>query len=323
MKNLPRIFLCLLLLTIGRAYAQETFAPLISENCVAFVHVDFNKVELDDAKNTLQKTGEDLLKELGFDDKSRTATLRDLAIELEKLEAIVRPVFDTITKEIGIREYAVITDLEIVTTGRGTGVLAVPWKNKTPGQLEALVKLLDSTGDPSLSKALFKAGDFLLMPIADGPEVVQEIVQGWIAQGGTKESPILEALQSVAGKEIKFAAAIPDQMRAMIRNFPLPPDMPVEIRNLLTFAAQRVQWASTSASLAPLLGGEVTKDTDIQMTVKMARPTDANMVRNMLESSIDMGVNMWRFSMEQEMSNQEFQIPPLMYTVNVMKLVFS
>jgi len=313
MKTFSRLFLCLLLLTVSKVCAQETFAPLISENCVAFVHVDFNKVELDAIKDSLKKSSEELLKELGFDDKSLASTLRELAVELEKLDAVARPVFNTITKEIGIREYAIIFDAKIIETGQGAGVLAVSWKNKTDKQLEALVKLLDMSGDPSLGRALFKAGDFLLLPIADGPEVVEDIVKGWIAQGGAKDSPIFDALKNVAGKEIKFAAAIPDSVRTTIRNAPLPPDMPAEVRNLLVFAAQRVQWASASASLAPFIGGQVAEDSNVLMTVKMARPTDANMIHGMMESTIDMGINMWRFAMEQDMDNEDFQIPPLVF----------
>jgi len=93
MRTLSPILLCFVLLTttFNRVTAQETFAPLISENCVAFVHVDFSKLELDTVKTALQKTGEDLLKELGFDEESFTATTRELSIELEKLDVIVRP----------------------------------------------------------------------------------------------------------------------------------------------------------------------------------------------------------------------------------------
>ena len=109
MQTVVRVLLCFALLTtLNRATAQETFAPLISENCVAFVHVDLSQVEIDTVKNTLQKTGETFLRELGFDDKSLKATVRELTVELEKFDVLVRPTYETLTKELGIRELAVI-----------------------------------------------------------------------------------------------------------------------------------------------------------------------------------------------------------------------
>jgi hypothetical protein len=125
MKTIVRTLLCFAFLTIGQTFAQETFAPLISENCVAFIHADFSKVELDKIKDTLQKTGEGLLKELGFDDKSFKATARELTIELEKLDVLVRPNFEILTKKLGIREFALIVDMEVLELG-GSPIFVAP-----------------------------------------------------------------------------------------------------------------------------------------------------------------------------------------------------
>ena len=93
MKTLTKIAICFaLLLSINKATAQETFAPLLTENTVLFVHVDFSKIEVDTVKAALQKAGENFLQELGFDDRSKRTTLRDLDVELEKLDAMIRTV---------------------------------------------------------------------------------------------------------------------------------------------------------------------------------------------------------------------------------------
>ena len=88
MKTIPKILLCLVLLTatFHRVHAQETFAPLISENCFLFIHVDLSNIDIDTIKNNLQQFGEEGLRELGFDEESFNATARELAVELEKLD---------------------------------------------------------------------------------------------------------------------------------------------------------------------------------------------------------------------------------------------
>ncbi|MDR0328503.1 MAG: DUF1559 domain-containing protein [Planctomycetaceae bacterium] len=309
MKTIAPALFCFAILTVGQTFAQETFAPLITENCVAFVHVDFSKVELDKVKDTLQQTGETLLKELGFDDKSFKATARELSIELEKLDILVRPTWETITKEIGISEYAVIVDMDIIESEYGPGILAVPWKNKTDKQLETLQNLLDSAIDGAVP--LFKSGDFLILPIVDHhAEMVQEMVEAWKP---AEKSPILDALKSVAGSDIKFAVAIPDSARTILRNAPLPPDVPVEVRNMLLFAAQKIEWASASVSLAEILGTEPPKNADVLLSVKTPKKSDADMLRDMLENAIDLGVNAMQFTMMQEMRHEEFQVPPLAF----------
>ena len=314
MKTFTRILLCFALLTVGKAVAQETFAPLVSENCIAFIHVDFSRVELDTVKGVLQKSGEDFLRKLGFDEKSFKATVQELNVELEKLDMLVRPGFATITKELGIQEFAVIFDMELALLGEGPGILAVPWKNKTEGQLEALKNLLLSAFDePAINRVMFQAGDFLVVPLADNPEKYEQTVRGWLAKGTPKEPPIFEALKSVAGTEIKFAAAIPEQARLMIQNAPIPSEVPVEVRNLLLFAAKKIEWASTSVSLSNFLGTEPPENADVLLTVKTSKRSDAVMLRGMLEQAIEIGISAGRFAMEQESRNSDFQIPPLAF----------
>ena len=305
-----RILLCLVLLTlVSQATAQETFAPLITENSVGFIHIDFRKIEIDAVKETFQKTGEAFLKELGFDEESFTATAHELAIELEKLDELVRPTFDTITKELGIREIAFIIDMEIISTGRGAGVVAIPWKNKTAKQFETLLSLLPS-GDDFFEQAKV-VGDFLILAMGDDPEEIAAIVKTWKPD---PNAPIYETLKSVSGAEIKLVAVLPEQLRAMARTGAgLPPDMPNEVRGFLLFAATRVQWASTALYFQDILGGEPRKNSDVLLTVKTSRRSDAVMLQGMLENLIEFGINAARFGMEQPMRDQDIQIPPLAF----------
>jgi hypothetical protein len=314
MKTIVRSLLCLAILTVGQTFAQETFAPLISENCVAFVHVDFSKVEIDKVKETLQKTGEGFLDVLGFDEKSRKATVRELTVELEKLDMLVRPMFETITKDIGIREYAVIADMEIINTERGLGFLAVPWKNKTDKQFAALQELLEKLPEDTIDMDnIFKAGDFLILAMADSPQAVEAMVKAQLAKGAPEKSPIRDALKSVADAEIKIAVAIPEQVRQIVKTAPIPSDVPLEIRNLLLFAAQKIEWASASASLSPFLGTEPPKNADVFLTIKTPKRSDAIMLNGMLENAIELGINTSQFMMSQQRQDEDFQIPPLAF----------
>jgi hypothetical protein len=310
MKTFAKILLCLALLTVSRAavHAQETFAPLVSENCVAFVHIDFRKVELDTIKNDLQKIGEGFLKDLGFDNKSLTATVKELNVELDKLETLVRPTFDTITKELGIREVALIFDMELLMQNAPL-VIALPWKNKTDKHLETLTALLDAM---DMDNAEFiKKGDLLIVsPPWRGEEMTE-----WTksVKPAPARSPVFEALKSVTDAEIKVAVALPEQVRTLIRNAPFPPDMPDQVKNLFIFAAQKVEWASASLSLANLLGKEGAKNADVLFTVKTPRRSDAITIQGLLEQSIELGVLAARFAAEQQMQGEEFQIPPLAF----------
>ena len=229
MRTLTKILLCLALLTttFNRTHAQETFAPLISENCIAFVHVDFRKVEFDAVKDSIQVLGESLLRALGFDDKSFKATARELTVELEKLDVLVRPTWETITKGLGITEIAMIADFNLLEHDAPV-ILVIPWKNKTDEQLQMLITLLQLKADDFV-----KVGDFLIGDEVRRIEKTAAVVKGWLAKDAPANSAIHEALKSVADAEIKVAIAPPEQLRFILQNAPLPPDMPQEVRNLI------------------------------------------------------------------------------------------
>jgi len=323
MRTLTKLAICLALLTftVNKAHAYETFAPLISENCVAFIHVDFSKIEIDNVKAVLQETGESLLRELGFDQQSFAATARELAIELEKLDIIVRPYWETITKEIGVREIAFIVDLELLATSAPPAVV-IPWKNKTDRQFEALHTLLQVP-----EGNIVKIDGFLILTVSAR---WTEAITDWAKSvtPASADSAIHEALKSVADADIKIVATIPEQLRAMAQSgIGMPPGMPNEVRGLIMFAAQRVQWASASVSFSDTVfsgigGGEPRENSDVFLTIKTNRPTDATMLRNMLEQLIDFGINSAQFAMNSNMREFDVEVTPAM-TFATSPLAFS
>ena len=303
MRVVMKLFLIVFVLSVVRIQAQETFAPLVSENCVLFVHVDFSKVEIDPLKEQLTKTGELLLNELGFDAKSKRATLRELDRELDKLDAMVRPNFEMLTKEIGIRELAVMVDFGYA--GGQQPIIAVPWKDKTDRQLAALKKLMQIE---SPMDDLIRLGDFLAIPTDRGDGLTE-----WFkTMEPAPDSPIFEALKSVAGDEIKAVAAIPPSVRMMLLGEELPGDIPKEIQGLLRFAMTKIEWASASLSTRDLFADGNTEKVRDVLTVKTPSPSDAKQLRAMLENAIEFGMNMMQFQMQNEMRG-DMEVPPLAF----------
>jgi len=309
MRTITKLAICLaLLLSVNKAHAQETFAPLISENCFLFIHVDLSNIDIDTIKNNLQQFGEDGLRELGFDEAAFAATTRELAVELDKLDSLVRPFWEALTKEIGITEFAIIADLGFLE--RGALVLVVPWKDKTDEQFETFYTLL--TLSPDIMQNI---DGFLFLP---ENSLMTEAVADW-AKSITPvpaDSPIHEALKSVAGADIKVAIALPEHLRQMAGPTLEMMGFPNEIRGLIQFASQRVQWASTSLSLPEILGGNGMSD--VLLTLKTPRRTDAVMLRGMMEQAIEFGINTAQFAANMaantQMQHEDFQIPPVVFS---------
>ncbi len=304
MRTVLKLFFVALALLAAKTQAQEAFTPLVSETCVLFVHVDFSKVEIDPLKEQLTKAGETLLGQLGFDAKSKRATLRELDRELDKLDFMVRPNYEMMTKEIGIREIALLIDFRYA--GGQRPIIAVPWKGKTDKQLAMLKQLLGITNPMD---GLIRLGDFLAVPV--GPD--NELRAWFETMESAPDSPIFEALKSVAGREIKAVAAIPPSMQMMLLGEEMPGDVPQEIQGLLRFAMTKIEWASASLSIQDADTG-VVRDV---LTVKTPSPSDAKQLRAMLENAIDYGVNMVQTQMQEQQNRYsgggEMPVPALAF----------
>ena len=313
---------CLLFIAIAllfvteKATAQETFAPLLTENTVLFVHVDFSKVDLDLFKTEAKKLGETLLTTIGFDTRSQRETLRDLEVELEKLDTMFRPTFERITKELGIREIAWICD-ETLTMEHGVQfMLAVPWKGKTDSDFQKLLSALPPDG--LVGNFAFPAGDFLFLQIVSFPVLNDSSFQSsffqWVANAATDtNSPVLQALKNVnQSNEIKAVVRIPKSMRQELQNAPFPSDMPIHVRNLILFAATKIEWIAASVPVSELLTEKQPKDWRA-VTVKMPNEEDAKMLREMMISAIDGGIPALQLQLESQAIHPSEVPPPLAF----------
>ncbi|MCL2709426.1 MAG: hypothetical protein FWE95_00965 [Planctomycetaceae bacterium] len=309
-----------LLLSAERVTAQETFAPLLTKDTVLFVHVDLSKVDVDLLKTEAGKLGETLLTNLGFDDRSKRTTLRDLDVELENLDVMIRPVIELITKELGIKEIAFIVDeslFEHVQNGDidAPYVIAVPWKGKTAADLQTFLSLIPE--ELGIEDTCIPVGDFLIdffaSPWWSDIPVAKRIFTDWAtkALADNSSSPMLTALQSLnKSDEIKAVMRIPKAAKDVtLDDFDdFAEDMPIQIRNLMLFAVDKIEWLAASVPVSDLLFGTEAKDWRA-ITVKMSNADDAKTLRAMMVDAIDEGIAIARLQAE------EFgeEIPPLVF----------
>jgi hypothetical protein len=307
MQKLSNALVLLLFLTSLPVFGQETFAPLITESSVLFVHVDFRKVELDEVRTKIEQQGNNLLKGLGFDEQSFKATSREWKYEIDKLDTLIRPVYETITKKLGIRELAIISDLDLIERNI-PAIIAVPWENKTDEDFQTLKSLLPP-GTPEFLG--IRSGNFLCFVISASGVEKRNIVTDWVKNAvSSSESRVSQAVKSLKGGEIKIAAALPEKIKTMIRTFPVPEEVPQQMKMLLLFASQKIEWAATSFSLNSLLTNEAADD--VLLTVKTVRNTDAVQLRNLLESAIDFGIFAAQTNIDAN-PNKDIQVPPLAF----------
>ncbi|MDR0390952.1 MAG: DUF1559 domain-containing protein [Planctomycetaceae bacterium] len=279
---------------------------MITDSTVLFAHIDLSKVELelDTIKLQAEKIGGDFLKEqLLFDETSYKSTMRELKNELEKLDKIIRPTHETITKKLGIKELAFLIDFKLGEKIGSAAFLAVSWKNKTEGDINELQSILQNVWH---DVQLIPSDDFLFILIQQA-EV--DAINSWIKTiTPSKNSPIIQGLQCLGQDEIKIVIALPEQLREKIMQ--LRDDniqIPKEIQRLLLFALQKVEWAATSFSINALFSNE--KINDVILTVKTPKRNDAIQLRSLMEYAIEFGVNAGKFQASQKQEN----VPPLIF----------
>ena len=296
----------LLALVIGAASAagQETFAPLITDNTVMFVHVDLQKAEIDTVKQNWKTYTEGLLKALRFEESSLKSALSALDKDFDKLDAYIRPAFETITQKLGIKEIALIADTELCDC---VIVCAVPWKDKTDTDLQTLKTLFSwLPEDWEIETGLVPVKDFLLFT----PDLTENetAVREW--RDNVKSAPdgaIMQAMKSLDDNDdIKLTWASPNAARDRYLEHLKDTDQfpantfPEPVINILAYVAKKVDWVATSFS-NPLLTPSVMEEMPplplIKLTVKTRTASDARMLRNMLESSIGLGITAWRTAM--------------------------
>ena len=322
MKTFAKILCCIVLLTISRAYAQETFTPLITENTLFFAHVDFGNVDVDAAKVETKKLADKFLTRLGFDAKSQRLTLREVDVELEKLDLLIRPNIEVITKELGITEIAFIVDedishiIELVLEGIdgnmadiGYLMCVVPWKGKTDKDLQTLLSLFSDQGDREfccpVGDFLFVSNFFEVLRWSEEP-VLERIFTDWAkkaAAANKQDLPVLQALKTLnASDEVKIvydlAQAMRREMNETFENT-LPEEMPVEIQQWIRFAVDKTEWVAASLSVSELLFGTEAKEWRL-LTIKTPSNADAKRYRELLEGAIEAGIAAARSEAEEK-----------------------
>ncbi len=297
--------LFLAVISIRTSEAQETFAPLISDDCFVFVHLDLNRIEVDTLKELCGQVGEQIVTGLEFDERSRTATLREIKVELDKLDKMIRPPYETLTRDIGIREIAVIADLKLLDI-YVAAVVAVPWKDKTDSDLYSFLDLIGM--DPSAN--IVQVPGFLLFPVTRSADDFNGLVQLWFeALKPSEEARIYEPLKECGDAEFKVAALLPDQLRQMIQPSLTEMDVPREIAGVASFLLQKIDWLSTSLSLSDLVDQD--RDMTTLLTLKTLTESDAIQLRALLEAAIDFGVMMMQVEMQRE--QKDVPLPPLFF----------
>ena len=292
--------LCTFLLTFAMrdasVSAQETFAPLITENTVLFIHADFQKADVDTFKKNWMAYSENLMKSLRFEDSALKSTLSALGKDLDKLNTYISPVFETLTQKLGIREIALIVNTADLLDDTSF-IIAAPWKGKTDADLQTLFALFPESIADDLKESTLLQGDFLFFLIE---ELELSRYEQWLADGKLTANPavqngaIMQAMKSLGNAEIKIAAAMTETAREnILAGLKDSDDMPEPMLNMLIYAARKVEWAAASFP-NPLMGEKVPP---IKITVKTRTAADARQLRNMLETAIDLGITAWRTAM--------------------------
>ena len=352
MRTLVPVLLCLLLLVAHRGYAHETFAPLLTENTILFVHVDFSKLDVDTVRAEAMTIAENFLTALGFDARSKTATLRDLETELEKLDAMVRPIWETITEEFGIREVAVIADQNLSEQGM-LAVIAFSWKGKTEQDCQKFIsRLLDEVypllekfdGKNGLSPRaeieeasnegdFIPVGDFLFIPVTNSPmhypATPRQILTEWVNAAATcNNSPVLEVLQRLnQSDEVKSVFMLQKLLnhpafRGEFELDDLIDNLMEEVGNFLLSAA-KVEWIAVSLPVSEIYAGTV-EDARRLVTIKMPSADDAKMLWELMDSAHDAWWSMFAEAMQENTEQTGFVFPPLFfeYTKGVYRTLF-
>jgi hypothetical protein len=286
---------------ISRLYAQDTFAPLITDNCVGMLYFDFRQVDLDRLKKVALQSIEAGVESQTYDKESADNVLHEAKKIFDKFEKPVSRVLDKFVNQFGIREIAFIADQDLME--KDIVLLAIKWNGKTDDDLKQFFELTQT--NEAGAKAFIPIKDFLIMIVSPLDADKLTAVNDWTKNiVPAKKSPLKEALDEAGNKEIKFAFAFNDQIRKKIKEASSDNnnEIPKEFRGVLTFASRKIDWISVSISLGRFVSD--TKKESINLTIKTPKNSDAVFVRNILAGTIDSVVFMAKQGMGIALNSQ-------------------
>jgi hypothetical protein len=125
----------------------------------------------------------------------------------------------------------------------------------------------------------------------------------------SKNSKIYEALKEAGDGEIKIAFAGNDKILKEIKETDRPLMEP-QVKNMILFAANKVEWISMTVSLGQYIGDS--RKFSCKTVIKVPRKTDAVFLRNLIDGCIENGIFFAKTAMtlyvEQDPEMQPFQI---------------
>jgi hypothetical protein len=300
MRKLSKVVVLFLFFASLPVFGQETFAPLITENTVLLAHLDLRKVELEQWEKQSLEGFERSLKALSFDENSLKATLGEYAKEMEKTVTLIRPHWKTITERFGIKEFAVVVDMQLISA-QVPAVFAFPNNNKTVEEFKEYIASLLPDEENNIAKMpLFVHGGLFLLPISDedgeDEELAKSVVEEWRQNiKPLKNSKIAEGLKSLGSNELKLAATLP---ASLITELPLPDDAPVQVQNLIRFATKKIEYIAVGVPLLSfLLDGKT--DQPIVFTLKTPKHDDAVQLLVLTKQGLEVGLQLVQFGVEQ------------------------
>jgi hypothetical protein len=279
----------------GLLSAQETFAPLITDNCVGFAHIDLRKVEFDKIKSAVEKMNERDLQEMNFDSKSAKAIKREFDKLMSEMDKIIRPMFKLFADDLGLRELAVIVNVGKSINDEPIIFLAIPWKNKTQKDLETLAELFEPFSREIMGGII--KGDFLILTGSINVKAID-----WIQNiVPSKSTRIFDALKDSGDGEVKVAFAVNDHISEMIKSAS-DVSLPIPVKSLILFATNKIEWISVSVSFGEIIGES--NNLGGRLVIKFPSNADAVFFRSLIEVCIDYGIFFAKTAVEEQAKNE-------------------
>ncbi len=259
----------------------EVIAPLVNEKTFLVAHLDLNAVDIDRLADRALEYLAQVLKLNGFDKQSQERTLAEAKKIVADKIALIRDPFRKFIADAGIKEAYWVGSMEDI---RFPIILAIPLQGLSDDgraaiktavdQLEIPLEFIDAQG------FMIGAPVHFLMDKDDFLENFADYFKNFKAA----EVPALaEAFAQRDGNLLKVALFVPKDAPKLLEELlaDAPDEIPPQIKNLLTIAAKKLQWASFG--IDPM-------QPSVKLTVKALDKSAAKQISSMLSGLIEFGM---------------------------------